>query len=524
MTPLERRESSMSSELMYASGYQREELIEQCMYSTLFGGRKGDARQAVLVRHWPTAQAATPEEQARIQTEVAALRAVRHPSLLPVLEVSLTDQGIFLVSARTPGGVLSTHLARRFARPFPLDEALLLITQVGQALAALHQQGIVHSNLSPHAIFLDTPGHACLGECRLPGIMACVPDYQPALDEGTPQCWYMAPEQFSGISDASTDQYALGCLAYQLLSGRVPFAGSARATLHQKHLQDQPRALSAHNPAVPAYLEAVVLKAIAKLPAERYPDVQAFLDALGQPQREAIAEQETGEQPVLETTWTGSLAAVQELQTAPYPPDGRGAQKQGPATRLRQIITGGQRSTLLSSGWRGRWALAGIAFIVLLSIFLSSRGVFFAGTSSRQISGRPTVHASLPTADLTSGHRQTPVGLQQSPTAGGAPSPVPTVTPSPVAQAVVPLLDCVKMAGGSVIAEFGYQNPNAFAVLIPSGRQNTLTPVSANGAQPTSFAPGLHHRVFQVSFFKHGTATWFLDGVAVIAKTSSPQC
>jgi len=500
----------MSSELTYASAYQREELIEQCMYSTLFVGKKGDARQAVLVRHWPTAQAATPEEQARIQAEVTALRAVRHPHLLPVLEVALSHQGIFLVSARTPGGVLSTRLARRFAQPLPLDEALLLITQVGQALAVLHQQGIVHGNLSPHAIFFDTPGHAYLGECRLPGILACIPDYQPALDEGTPQCWYMAPEQFSGLSDVSTDQYALGCLAYQLLSGRVPFAGSARATFCQKHLQDQPRALSEHNPAVPANLEAVVLQSLAKQPAERYPGVQAFLDALGLPQREAMARQATGAQPVLETTWTASLPAGQEPPAVQHTPEARGKQKQGP--------------TLTSPRWRGRWVLAGLVFIVLVSIFLSGRGVFFAGTHAGQSSGRPTRSATLPTADLTPGSGQTPVTEQQSPTVASIPSPLPTATPSPLTQTIVPLLDCVRLAGGSVIAEFGYQNPNAFAVRISSGSQNTLTPASANGTQPTSFAPGLHHRVFQVSFFKHGTATWELDGATVMAKSSSPQC
>jgi serine/threonine protein kinase len=508
----------MSSELTYANAYQKEELIEQCMYSTLFAGKKGDARQAVLVRHWPTAQAATSEEQARIQAEVAALRAVRHPYLLPVLEVALTEQGIFLMSIRTPGGVLSTRLARRFAQPLPLDEALLLITRIGQALAVLHQQGIVHGNLSPHAIFFDISEQAYLGECRLPGILACIPDYQPALDEGTPQWWYMAPEQFSGASNASTDQYALGCLAYQLLSGRVPFAGSVRATLCQKHLQEQPRALSEHNSAVPAHLEEVVLKAIAKEPAERYPDVQAFLDALCQPQREAIAEQETGNQPVLETGWSGSLPALQDRQAASQTPEVRGNQRQGYA--------------LLSSRWKGKWALTGIACIVLLAVFLSGRSLFFASTHSRQTAGRPTANASLPTAGLTQASGQTTVGLQQSPTAVGVPSPLPTTipsplptaTPSPAAQAVVPLLDCVMQAGGMLIAEFGYQNPNAFAVLIPQGGQNTLTPASANGSQPASFAPGLHHRVFQVPFSKHGTATWTLDGARVVAKGSSPQC
>lgn len=516
----------MSSELTYASAYQKEELIEQSMYSTLFVGKKGDARQAVLVRHWPTAHAVTPEEQTRIQTEVAALRAVRHPHLLPVLEVSATSQGIFLLSVQTPGGVLSTHLARHFARPLPQAEALLLISQVGQALAALHQQGIIHSNLSPHAIFFDTPEHAYLGECRLAGILACIPDYQPALDEGTPRCWYMAPEEFSGVSDASTDQYALGCLAYQLFTGRVPFAGSARATLRQKHLQDQPRPLSDLNPALPAPLADAVLKALAKQPAERYATVQAFLDVLGQPRREALAKQQTGKQPVPGVTWTGSLSAVA--------PGEQRAQDAAATTRVgrRTVLVplphrpspGGQPSTPLLPRRRRRWVLLCAALLVMLLIVLTSRWLFFPGSHTRTRTGLATTTASLLTAGLTPSTGQTPTAQEQSPTSVAASTPSPTATPLPAARAVVPVLDCVTPMGSSLVAEFGYQNPNAFAVTIAPGARNALTPASANGLQPTVFAPGSHQHMFQVSFFKRGSVTWVLDGMTVVARSNSPQC
>lgn len=523
-----KKRKNMPFELMYASAYQKEEIIEHSTYSTLFVGKKGGTRQTVLVRHWLTAHAATPEEQARIQTEVAARRAVRHPHLLPVLEASMTEQGIFLVSADAPAGVLSTRLAQHFAEPLPLDEALSLITQVGQALAALHQQGIVHGNLSPHAIFFATQRHASLGECRLPGILACIPDYQPALDEGTPRCWYMAPEQFAGVYDASTDQYALGCLAYQLLTGRVPFAGSARATLRQKHLQDQPRPLSERNPALPAYLEDVVLKALAKQPTERYPSVQAFLDALEQPSRAAIAAQETGEQPVLDTAWTGSSARTQEPAGAHRARATRGTERSDrrniPLARLRRLVAGRQRPFLLSPRWRGRWVLASAILLVLMLVLLTGRWLFFPGTHTRQMVGQPTANVSLLTPALTPSPGQATAPAQRSPTPVVDPTPFPTVTPSPSARAVVPILDCVMPTGGTVVAEFGYQNPNASAMSIPPGGKNMLSPSSANGSQPTSFAPGSHHRVFQVAFFKRGTATWSLDGSTVTANSNSPQC
>lgn len=130
-------------------------------------------------------------------------------------------------------------------------QQLSIIVQVGQALAALHQHGLCHGNLMPQAVFFSEPDLVFLGEFRLPAVLACLPSYQPALEEGMPLCWYLAPEQFSGRFHAATDQYALGCLAYHLLTGRLPFSGSARATLLQRHLQEQPCALREHNPDLP---------------------------------------------------------------------------------------------------------------------------------------------------------------------------------------------------------------------------------------------------------------------------------
>src|SRR5260370_9779864 len=103
----------------------------------------------------------------------------------------------------------------------------------------------------------------------------------------------MAPERVHGGASAESDQYALGCLAYLLFTGQVPFAGSARATLLQKHQRDQPKPLTELNPAIPAHIETALFKALAKQPAARYRSVQAFFEALEDPHRAAIANQDT---------------------------------------------------------------------------------------------------------------------------------------------------------------------------------------------------------------------------------------
>ncbi|MGH2508283.1 MAG: serine/threonine protein kinase [Ktedonobacteraceae bacterium] len=270
----------MQYENLLAGAYHVEKTLDRSTYSVLCVGRQVNTGKSVRLRLWLTAHATSLEEQQRIQTEVAAIQAAQHQHLLPILEVRTTGQGVFIASAATQDGSLNTRLNRHFLKPLPLAEALIIVDQVGQALQSLHEHGITHGNLTPLAIFLSEPNHVQLGEFHLSSIQQSIQGYQPLLDENIPRCWYMAPEQFSGHLDAQTDQYALGCLAYALLTGRVPFAGSSRATLLQKHQHEQPRSLIALNAAVPVLVETAVLKALAKSPAERHRSVRAFLQAL----------------------------------------------------------------------------------------------------------------------------------------------------------------------------------------------------------------------------------------------------
>ena len=271
----------MQYETLLAGAYLVEKTLDRSTYSVLCAGKRTVSNQAVRLRLWLTAHVTSPEEQQRIRAEVAAIQAIQNPHLLPILEVRATEQGVLLVSVSAQDGSLNTRLSQHFLKPLPLAEALTIVNQVGQALYALHERGITHGNLTPLAIFLTEPGRVCLGEFHLHSIQSSIQGYQPLLDENIPRCWYMAPEQFGGQLNARTDQYALGCLAYVLLTGRVPFAGSARATLLQKHQHEQPRSLSALNVDVPEQIGAAVHKALAKTPGERHSSVLAFLEALG---------------------------------------------------------------------------------------------------------------------------------------------------------------------------------------------------------------------------------------------------
>ena len=284
----------------FAEEYRIEKTLERTQYSVLCQGKEEATGQALLLKLWLTTEVGTKEEQTRVREEVAILQSIIHPHLLPVLKVQANAQKVLLISEYAQAGSLNERLGQDHARAFALDEALLIIEQVGQALQELHACGITHGNLTPQAVFFSEPGQVKVGEFRLQSVLASIQDYQHILDENVPHCFYMAPEQFYSTFDTQTDQYALGCLAYKLLTGRVPFTGSARATLLQKHERDEPQALTAINPAVPAHIEAAVLRSLVKNPRQRFNSVQDFLDALDVAGKKKLADQMTVKSPVLD--------------------------------------------------------------------------------------------------------------------------------------------------------------------------------------------------------------------------------
>jgi serine/threonine-protein kinase len=216
----------------------------------------------------------------RFVAEIRTTAALQHPHILPLLDSGAGGGLLYYVMPFVKGETLRARLDRE--RQLRIDDAVLVSREVSDALAYAHEQGIVHRDIKPENILLQG-GHALVADF---GIALAVQQAggarmtQTGLSLGTPQ--YMAPEQAMGEKqvDARADVYALGAVTYEMLTGEPPFTGATVQAIVAKILTERPVAPTAVRDTVPAHVEAAVLAALAKNPADRLGDAREFREAL----------------------------------------------------------------------------------------------------------------------------------------------------------------------------------------------------------------------------------------------------
>jgi Tfp pilus assembly protein PilF len=184
--------------------------------------------------------------------------------------------------AYVPGESLRARIERE--RQLPIDEALRIIGDAGSALAAAHRDGVVHRDIKPENLLLagDRVYVADFGIAKALIETGGERLTSTGLAIGTPA--YMSPEQASAEPvDARSDQYSLAGVLYEMLVGEPPFTGPTAQAIVARRLAEPPRAVRSVRPAVPAGVEAAVLKALERVPADRFRDVASFLEHLALP-------------------------------------------------------------------------------------------------------------------------------------------------------------------------------------------------------------------------------------------------
>ncbi len=341
-----------------------ESLIARGGMAEVYKGTHTTLHRPVAVKVMRTLLEDDPSLKTRFEREAQVVAGLRHANIVQIFDFDIADDQPYIIMEYINGPSLGAYMRGRNGG-FPLPVIGRLLHQVGAALDYAHGQGVIHRDIKPANVLLHsrsntiTPGQnlpddfeSILTDFGLLRIANSSTQTTSGFVAGTPA--YMSPEQASGSHvDHRSDLYALGIMLYEMLSGRVPFEADTTMGVLMKHIQEPPPSM----PDLPASLQTVLMRALAKKPEERYQSgrelTRAFLDASGL----TLPDVQPG------TPQPGSMPTVQSahlnerdtLPPTPTPP---------PSTTIAQTA-----SPATQPAWLGP-ALLGGAIILAALIFV----------------------------------------------------------------------------------------------------------------------------------------------------------
>jgi serine/threonine protein kinase len=232
-----------------------------------------------------------PGFQRRFFLEASVTAKLRHPNTVTVIDYGKTEDGIYYIAMEYLEGQTLSQLLTQVG-PLPWPRALTIGQQIARSLREAHKIGLIHRDLKPANVMVlnQEEDHDVVKVLDFGLVKSFMPDggqfpadmslTQAGVILGSPQ--YMAPEQARNISDPRSDVYSLGVVLYQMLLGRPPFLAEQSIDIIVKHLNEPPPAFSAFwpNHAIPPEVEALVMKCLAKRPADRFDSMDGVLDSM----------------------------------------------------------------------------------------------------------------------------------------------------------------------------------------------------------------------------------------------------
>ncbi len=264
------------------AGYRLEERIGQGGMAVVFRARDEGLGRLVALKILAPPLAGDAAFQRRFISESRAAAAIDDPHIVPVFAAGEADGVLFIAMRYVAGGDAHSLLDRE--GPLRPGRVAAIISPVASALDAAHGAGLLHRDVKPSNMLMDVqpgrPDHVYLSDFGLSKAVASTSGMTRAGEVmGTLD--YMAPEQIAGQPvDGRTDQYALACSAFELLTGASPFRRDEPTAVMYAHLSESPPRLTSRRPGLPQAVDGVLSTALAKAPGDRYASCGQFADAL----------------------------------------------------------------------------------------------------------------------------------------------------------------------------------------------------------------------------------------------------
>jgi serine/threonine-protein kinase len=256
--------------------YELAQLLGRGGMAGVYRGYQAAIDRSVAVKVLPAELLHDPSFSTRFLNEARTLAKLNHPAILPLYDFGEANGMPYIVMPLMTNGTLAERLK---LGPLPLSEVVRIATPMAQALEYASKQGVLHRDVKPNNILFDQHDNPYLADFGIAKVLESNSSLTGTGIIGTPD--YMSPEQARGDTlDHRADLYSLGVVVYQCLTGQQLFRATTPMGVIFKHVSEAPRPLRELHPDVPADVEAVVLKALAKEPRNRYATSGEFARAL----------------------------------------------------------------------------------------------------------------------------------------------------------------------------------------------------------------------------------------------------
>ena len=356
-------------------GYEILEQIGRGGMASVYKARDSRMDRYVALKILPPYYSEDPVFQERFKREAKAIASLENPHILPVYAYGEEDNVAYLVIRYMPTGTLADLLEQS---PLPLHEVSRLLTQVASALDYAHRRGILHRDVKPSNVLLDADGNAYLADFGIARLVEAASDLTGSGIVGTPA--YISPEQVAGGSanlTAASDQYALGIMLYEMLTGKRPFEADTPMQVLMMHMNEPLPSARALRPDLPEAAEEAIDKALSKDPADRFATCAALASAFASGLEKA-AHASTVHRPI------EAAPPTRHARQADLDVETVAVQPSSPATKKRGLPIG------LLAG------LGGLIVIAVIGAVIFGPRLFGAVPAPTSTSGPEVVELTVP--------------------------------------------------------------------------------------------------------------------------------